>query len=45
VKESGGMKWASIVLRLRALLARGSMEREMNEEIRFHVEMEAGQRS
>jgi predicted permease len=34
------MSWQSIGLRLRALLGRGTVEREMDTEMQFHLEME-----
>src|SRR5262245_44925899 len=39
--KQGDMTWKSLVLRVRALFERGAVEREMDEELRFHVEMEA----
>lgn len=33
--------WTAVVRRFRALFARDAVEREMNEELRFHFEMEA----
>ena len=35
------LHWPVISRRLRALFARASVEREMDEELRFHMEMEA----
>ncbi|MEX2152079.1 MAG: ABC transporter permease [Gemmatimonadaceae bacterium] len=35
------MHWSAVGRRLRALFARDAVEREMNEELRFHLEMEA----
>src|SRR5688500_19051304 len=34
------MSWQSVGLRVRALLGRGAVEKEMTEEMRFHLEME-----
>jgi hypothetical protein len=35
------MVWRDVVLRLRALLFRRQMDEELNEELNFHLEMQA----
>ncbi|HKR30170.1 MAG TPA: ADOP family duplicated permease [Terriglobales bacterium] len=35
------MRWSDAFLRLRALLFRGQMDEELNEELQFHLEMQA----
>ncbi|HEV3199593.1 MAG TPA: ABC transporter permease [Bryobacteraceae bacterium] len=39
------MKWSDFVLRLRALLFRSRVESELDDELQFHLEMEARKRS
>jgi len=39
------MKWTDLVLRLRALRSRSSVEEELDEELKFHLEMESRKHS
>jgi len=36
------MKWSDLLLRLRALLVWRRVEHELDEELRFHIEMQTG---